>query len=146
MKKANLVISRKFPVKHPRAGQTTGLIEKLLKGAKIHTIRDNIEYWAGKVAKVNAGQMYISAKMWLDRPYNSPQQEMRRITKAGLQTIEMDYRNGRLSVQIDGRKYTELETLAGNDGLSLEDFIGWFFPDGRTHYKGAIIHFTDFRY
>lgn len=146
MKKANLVISRKFPVQHPRAGQTTGLIEKLLKGAKIHTIRDNIEYWADKVAKVNAGQMYISAKMWLDRPYNSPQQEMRRITKAGLQTIEMDYRNGRLSVQIDGSKYTELETLAGNDGLSHEDFIGWFFPDGRTNYKGAIIHFTDFRY
>lgn len=146
MKKANLVISRKFPVQHPRAGQTTGLIEKLLKGAKIHTIRDNIEYWADKVAKVNAGQMYISAKMWLDRPYNSPQQEMRRITKAGLQTIEMDYRNGRLSVQIDGRKYTEFETLAGNDGLSLEDFIEWFFPDGRTHYKGAIIHFTNFRY
>lgn len=146
MKKAILVISRKFPVKHPRAGQTTGLIDKLLKGAKIHTIRDNIEYWEEKIAKVNAGEMYISAKMWLNQPYKSPQQEMHRITKAGLQTIEMDYRSGRLSVRIDGRKYTELETLAGNDGLSLEDFVGWFFPDGRTHYKGAIIHFTDFRY
>ena len=84
--------------------------------------------------------------MWLNQPYKSPQQEMHRITKAGLQTIEMDYRSGRLSVRIDGRKYTELETLAGNDGLSLEDFVGWFFPDGRTHYKGAIIHFTDFIY
>lgn len=146
MKKVNLVVSRKFPVQHSRAGQTTGLIEKLLKGAKIHTIRDNIDYWRGKVARVNAREMYISAKMWLGQPYNSPQQEMRRITKAGLQIIEMSYRSGRLTVEIDGRKYTELETLAGNDGLSLEDFIGWFFPDGRTHYLGAIIHFTDFRY
>ncbi|WP_418989279.1 hypothetical protein [Alistipes sp.] len=146
MKKVNLVISRKFPVKHPRAGQTTGLLDKLLKGTKIHTIRDNIGYWEEKIAKVNAGEMYISAKIWLDRPYKSPQQEMRRFTKAGLQTIEMDYQNGRLSVRIDGRKYTELETLAGNDGLSLEDFIGWFFSNGRTHYKGAIIHFTEFRY
>ena len=146
MKKVNLVISRKFPVQHPRAGQTTGLVDKLLKEAKIHTIRDNIDYWTGKVARVNAGEMYISAKMWLGRPYASPQQEMRRITKAGLQIIEMSYRSGRLTVQIDGREYTELEILAGNDGLSLEDFIGWFFPDRRTHYKGAIIHFTDFRY
>lgn len=66
MKKVNLVISRKFPIKHPRAGQVTGLINNLLKGSKIHTIRDNMEYWATKVAKVNAGEMYISAKMWLD--------------------------------------------------------------------------------
>lgn len=146
MKKVNLVISRKFPIKHPRAGQVTGLINNLLKGSKIHTIRDNIENWEDKIAKVNAGEMYISAKMWLDQPYKSPQQEMRRINRAGLQIIEMDYLNGRLSVQIDGKKYTEPEILAGNDGLSLEDFIGWFFPAGREHYKGVIIHFTDFRY
>lgn len=62
MKKVNLVISRKFPAQHPRTGQTTGLIEKLLKGAKIHTIRDNIDYWEEKVARVNAGEMFISAK------------------------------------------------------------------------------------
>lgn len=146
MKKVNLVISRKFPIKHPRAGQVAGLINNLLQGSKIHTIRDNIKYWEDKVAKVNAGGMYISVKMWLDQPYKSPQQEMHRINRAGLQIIEMDYLNGRLSVRIDGKKYTEPVILAGNDGLSLEDFIGWFFPVGREHYKGAIIHFTDFRY
>ena len=146
MKKANLIISRKFPVKHPRAGQTTGLIDKLLKGAKIHTIRDNVEYWEARIAKVNAGEMYISAKMWLGQPYKSPQQEMRRITKAGLQTIEMEYKEGVLTVWIEGYYYRDAAALAANDGLSLEDFIGWFFPGGRTYYKGAIIHFTDFRY
>lgn len=146
MKKVNLVISRKFPTKHPRAGKSTGLIGKFLDGSKIHTIRDNIDYWWGKVERVNAGEMYISAKMWIGEPYRMPQQEMGRVEKAGLQIIEMNYIGGELFVQIDGRNYKDHETLAANDGLSLEDFIGWFFPGNRIHYKGVIIHFTDFRY
>lgn len=146
MKKVNLILSRKFPVKHPKAGKPTGLIEKALKGSKIHTIRDNIEYWQGKAERVNSGEMYVSGKMWLDQPYRSVQQEMFRLEKIGLQTIEMDYVNGILLVEIDGKIYRDHETLAANDGLSLEDFTGWFFSGKQWTYKGTIIHFTDFRY
>lgn len=146
IKKVNLPISRKFPARHPREGQSTGLVAELLKGSKKHTIRDNIDYWEGKVARVNAGDMYISAKMWIGRPYHSSIQEMKRITKAGTQRIEMNYIRGELFVRIDGKRFTDLETLAANDGLSLEDFIAWFFPGRRIQHKGVIIHFTDLRY
>ena len=146
MKKVNLPVSRQFRAGHPRAGQTTGMINKLLSGSKIHTIRDNIEYWTGKIAKVNAGEMYISVKMWIGRPYHTAQQEMHRIMKAGTQVIEMTYTGGILTVLIDGDIYPDHEALVANDGLSFEDFIGCFFSGKRSHYKGVIIHFTDFRY
>jgi hypothetical protein len=146
MKTAVLTISRHFPDGHPRAGQPTEMMNKHLKGLKKHTIRDNADYWKGIIAKVMAGVMYISVRMWIGRPRQSPQQEMNRITAAGTQDIEMDYLDGVLSVRIDGREYTDHETLAANDGLSLADFIGWFFRRKRSHYEGVIIHFTDFRY
>jgi hypothetical protein len=147
MKTAVLTISRHFPAGHPRAGQPTEMMNKHLKGAKKHTIRDNIAYWEDIVAKVKARVMYISVRMWIGKPRQSPQQEMNRITTAGTQRIEMTYIDEVLSVLIDGKEWTDHETLATNDGLSLADFIGWFFPRRkRTHYEGVIIHFTNFRY
>ncbi len=146
MKTAILTISRHFPDGHPRAGRPTELMNKHLNGKKIHTVRDNIDHWKKIAAKVTDGSMYISVRMWIGRPYKSPQQEMNRITTAGTQEIEMTYVNEVLTVLIDGKEWTDHEALAANDGLSLADYIGWFFPGKRNTYKGVIIHFTNFRY
>ncbi len=146
MKTAVMIISRLFPAGHPRQGKPTGLMDKFLKGTKIYTIRDGISFWEGIARRVNAGEMFISVRMWIGKPRQSPQQEMRRITKVGAQRIEMDYTGGVLTVRIDDREWADHEALAAGDGLSLPDFTGWFFSGKKSRYEGVIVHFTDFRF
>ena len=122
MKIAVLTIARRFPVGHPRA------------------------YWKGIVAKVAAGRMYLSVRMWIGKPRQSPQQEMGRAFPTCTQDVTMDYTGGVLAVTIDGQEWADHEALATRDGMTLADFIGWFFPGKRTHWEGVLIHFTDFRY
>ncbi len=50
-----------------------------------------------------------------------------------------------LQVNIDGVEF-ENEKVARNDGLTLENFATWFFPDLTGYFEGVVIHFTDFRY
>lgn len=38
------------------------------------------------------------------------------------------------------------EILISNDGLSIEEFIHFFFPEGKGTFIGKIIHWTDFKY
>lgn len=45
---------------------------------------------------------------------------------------------------VDG-KYPDIETLAENDGLSLEDWKAWF-KDYDLTQPMAVIFFTNFRY
>lgn len=42
-------------------------------------------------------------------------------------------------------KRVPIEVVAKNDGLSVEDFISWFFTKDNV-FEGVVIHFTDFRY
>lgn len=43
-------------------------------------------------------------------------------------------------------KFVDPAIIAKNDGLSLEDFIEWFFHGKSGSFSGKIIHFTDYRY
>ena len=49
------------------------------------------------------------------------------------------------TVFIDGKRILNVEQLAANDGMTLDDFVSWFFKTSNT-FEGVIIHFTDFRY
>ena len=49
----------------------------------------------------------------------------------------------------DWRVRQTLVEVAKNDGLEIEDFRRWFFPDKLKtdeYLEAAIIHFTPFRY
>lgn len=46
---------------------------------------------------------------------------------------------------IDGKQLLNVEQLAANDGMTLDDFVSWFFKTSDT-FEGVVIHFTDFRY
>lgn len=128
---------------------------------KIHTIRDNYEYWARIADEVNAGRGILSLRQWTGSPYNfkcdgSKPKEFLQLPKMGIQKITIekildahisegtplsigfDY-----SIFIDGKVSKQVNILPQNDGLSDADFRGWF---KKPIIKGAIIHFTDFRY
>ena len=87
---------------------------------------------------------------WTGRPYNSEQRTLGEVDKIGLQSITMTYssEDELPKAWVDGKEVS-VKLLAQNDGLSVEDFVSWFF--GTPLYKsnvfeGKIIHLTDFRY
>ena len=101
--------------------------------AKKHTIRGGKHFKAGDV---------FSPRVWHDKPYRSkqleimPNTEIKRVYDFKIE-VEGDYiclliDNGTMVTQLEA-----LETLAQNDGLSLQDFKDWF--KWGTPFDGQII-------
>lgn len=55
MKTYVLTFSRRFPGTHPRAGEATNFVEKILGHEKIHTIRSNFPLWKKRIEEVQKG-------------------------------------------------------------------------------------------
>lgn len=148
-KKVILTLCRVFPATHSKKGINTLFAVKLFAGRKIHTIRaDEKGQWAQKVADINAGNKILCVREWTGRPYNSEQREFARYEKIGLQHITMTYGSddARPKVWVDNKKVS-IHEVAKNDGLSVEDFVEWFFGNNKENvFEGVVIHFTSFRY
>ena len=132
-----IMLSRFFPATHPRKGEPTGFIEKILKGEKIHTIRANSRghYQDGDE---------LSLRYWSGKPYCSKQVEFHRC-RIRLEPVKITFRHPTLDTLMPG---FNPEMLANNDGLKWYDFYDWFNPsceNGKV-FKGDIVHFTGFRY
>lgn len=160
-----ITFSRTYPANHPKRGEPTHFVEKIWKylydlpgmswdvgeyqqrhdnhfgpeqvisvhdfTPKLHTIR------AGNRWK--AGDMF-SPRVWSGRPYNSkqiefaPPMEVKRVW--GFEIDRSDYR-------LDGKKLGPelLRVIAGNDGLSIDDFECWFrWP---KEFSGQIISWSE---
>lgn len=148
-KKVILTLCKVFPVAHSRAGEPTEFEKKLKTGEKKHTIRYNAKnVWAQRYKGIASGAKYLSLREWTGRPYNSEQRELARCEKIGLQHITMTYGTDDSVPQawVDGKK-VPVEQIAKNDGLSVADFVEWFFGSSKSNvFEGEVIHFTDFRY
>lgn len=135
-----LMLSKKFVGNHPKKGQDTNFIQNIANGFKIHTIRLNCELWKKRIDEVNQGKAVISLRQWIDKPYRSKQEAIKIITKGlvGYEVMNLS----KLSTE------EELTHIAGNDGLSKEDFIAWFggMDEVMKDKEVVVIHFTDFRY
>ena len=148
MKTFVLTVSEHFPLNHKRAGEKTGFPEAILNLSKIHTIRANYGLWYNRIKEVQAGKACLSIRKWEGKPYRSKQIEIVRLTNAdnvGVQKVRIY--DLWATVYIGERHYIRMkpETIAINDGLTIEDFKEWFndYPYG---LQMAIIHFTSFRY
>lgn len=163
MKTYVIMISMTFPATHPKKGERTYFIEKIIPPnydhfvmccpPKIHTIRANYELWAKRIEEVRAGKAELSLRYWTGSPYNSKndgskQEEYLRLTKdhgVGIQSVTLNFRT--LVSTVDGDAFNQnIDQIGRNDGfLSFRDFQDWF-----AHYDLskplAIIHFTPFRY
>lgn len=147
------MISHTFPKSHPRAGEQTNFVEKILNGEKIHTIRVNYDLWKKRIEEVNKGEAVISLRFWKGKPYRSEQIEFKKLTAdsgCGIERMNM-YRSNEHHIvyNINSKNLALLIDIARNDGLALYDFRKWFFPQwkGREYsYNAVIIHFTRFRY
>lgn len=162
--KAVLTISKKFFSGHPYAGDATNFATKFLEGSKIHTCRENFEYWEKQIAKLRANEGFLSLRQWSGKSYCSKQEIVKDIPGAecGVQklTLRFEYEFTELRnvlAYVDGR-LIDLFSLAQNDGLSRNEYINWFRPAFDKLMKKstspnpvfekeyALIHFTNFRY
>lgn len=150
-RKVIITFSKAFPPGHSKVGQPTGFESKLKAGTKIHTIRADAKgVWVNRHEAINSGRMYLSLREWTGRPYNSEQRILGERDRIGLQSIKMTYssEDELPRAWVDGRE-VPVKLLAQNDGLSVEDFVEWFFSTplykGNV-FEGKIIHLTDFRY
>jgi hypothetical protein len=155
-----LIVSDYFPAKHPLKGEQTYFEQKIRNNFenvpvmeigysilfKIHTIRANYELWKKRVNEINAGLAILSIRRWSGKPYRSEQIEIMQFEKLGIQKLE--FKNGLIDYMlVDGRyAFTNIgNTIAKNDGLSLDDFLAWF-KNYDLSKPMAILHFTNFRY
>jgi hypothetical protein len=149
-----LIIPEVFPSYHTHAGQPTDFIAKISRNEKIHTISKNYKLWQRRIDEVNFGLAYISLRKWSGKPYRSRQIEIKQFHFVGMELIQIDKYKTSESHYYDwnigsGGGILSLEQVANNEGLTLYQFLRWFFPDelaNGLHLEGAIIHFTDFRY
>lgn len=147
-KKAPLMISNEFPVTHKRAGESTGFKEKILCGSKVHTIRNNYDWWHDKAVMINSGEMELCLKSWIGRPYHTKQEQWLTLSSIGIQKIRMEYdaEQNHILAFVD-EKQVPVQMLALHDGLSVEDFIDWFFYGSKgSTFEGVVIHFTKLHY
>ena len=164
MKTYVITLSRHFLANHKRAGEETHFKEKFILGqgltdydtpsmAKIHTIRANYPLWEKRIKEVQEGRAVLSIRPWTGKPYRSKQVEIAMLTAengVGVQKARiMPEANFLIAIDENYDKYLctadEIEKIAQNDGLSIEDWKEWF--RGYDLSKPlAIIHFTKFRY
>lgn len=154
------MISKRFPVNHPKAGLRTFFREKIIASLydinvysykKLHTIRANYPLWEKRIKEVREGKAILSLRQWVDKPYRSKTQEIARLSASdgvGIQMLEFEKDcDGMASwyfFNIDG-KYPSLVDVALNDGLTVEAWREWF-KDYDLSRPLAVIHFTPFRY
>jgi hypothetical protein len=151
-----LTVSRQFMKSHPKSGQETGFVDKILAGKKIHTIRANYEFWKKRIDEVTAGSAILSVRYWSGKPYNSKQITIVDLTKedcVGIQKLTFApvygiqakiFTTGERKL-IGYKPCFEIDELSKNDGLLVKDFKDWFKGYDLSQPM-AIIHFTKFRY
>lgn len=153
-----LMISRKFPVHHPKAGSETFFKQKICAALgipatprfhtkKYHTARANYQLWSKRIHKINKGEAILSLREWSGEPYRSKQIEICKLTKVGLQKIRLDRKMiGKklvAAVTIDKNDLNQ-HIFAINDGFTTHDDMLDWFP---RRFQGALIHFDpEFKY
>ena len=131
--------------------------EIVVEGRKKHTCRSNYDYWDKKIARLKEAGGVLSVRQWSGKPYCSPQETIIDIPAAIIGVQKLLFFNANIDapyvvnnpcvygVEVDSYDDVNINDLAQNDGLSIEDFKSWFKSYNLSEPM-AIIHFTKFRY
>ena len=124
-----------------------------IRDKKLHTCRANYDLWAKRMAEVQAGRAVIELCYWSDKPYRSKQVVFATIDKdSGCGVQKLVFFDDDICCPyayeangVGNHAIYDIDDLAKNDGLSIDDFKSWFKGYDLSQPM-AIIHFTDFRY
>jgi hypothetical protein len=151
MKTHVLIVPRVFPQGHPKAGEQTGIVEKLQSGAKIHILMEAYETWRQRVKEVREGKAILSIRY---RAGNSEKAKQVEIMKVGqdnsdyLEVRRLEWRADYVAVasHMPHLAYNvPYSDIASNEGFSEEDFRA-LHKDADPREPMALIHLTPFRY
>jgi hypothetical protein len=150
-----LTCSRQFPKGHPKAGQPTWFVEKvlncfrredfslptsfipwtenyvtLLKGEeylKAMAVRDLKHHTIRAGNRWKVGDM-ASLRVWSGKPYRSKQIEFAQVEVKKVWEFSISHGNYSINTIQQGSFIPDcgLEKLANNDGLYVDDFWSWF--------------------
>lgn len=153
-----ITVSRKFPSHHPRKGEPTYFVEKILHdrpciqmvnlkelvkeydvvlekyeedfAPKGHTIR-KVNPLSKRGKRWKTGDL-ASLRFWSAKPYYSPQVTF--TTDIPIKVFDLYMCLSERYIEIDGKIHfadfdATIEKLATNDGLTVEDFKAWFGDD-----------------
>lgn len=124
-----ITFSEYFPVYHPKQGQPTGFVSKILAGEKNHTIRGGKRWKEGDL---------FSPRVWTGKPYNSPMKCISEVDMKVYKTYDFKIGNhGAIYLNGVFLMPEEVALISKNDGLEVNDFLDWFkFPNP---FDGQII-------
>lgn len=153
-----ITFSRYFPKGHPKEGQPTYFVEKILRGIHHLSVEAkeimDMEVWASCTPKfhtIRAGNRWkegdvYSPRIWSGKPYNSKQVEfappvrIEKIWEFGIDERDYSLRDGSGIIRPLG--FDLLTEIAMNDGLERDDFEHWFAGHpkrGETMFTGQIL-------
>ena len=162
-----ITFSTKFPAYHPKAGQPTYFVEKILSGLlkmeskgladaiyesrkwlscnDVDSFLEVVESQTPKFHTIRAGHRFkvgdmFSPRIWSGRPYNSKQIILAPDLKVEKVWNFEIYKEGIILTNKEGELYGSPSLwgdLAKNDGLELKDFLDWF--QYPKPFKGQII-------
>lgn len=138
-----LSFKKNFPDKSP-----TGFVQKILSGQKIHSMRNGERWKAGHYIHMATGTRTANYNQFnIDRPDLQKCISTQKVFMTCSYFSDITNEND-LAISIDDRLLLpdEIDCLIKNDGLTLQRFIYWFFPDGNDIWIGQIIHWTNFKY
>lgn len=157
------MVSRTFPAYHPKAGQQTDFVEKIwaaladeVSGFKIP---DHCKDWdwykyynaSPKLHTMRAGNRWkvgdmASLRYWSERPRHSnqvefAQVEVKKVWPIEFRPVKTGYSTASINCYINSEKVEAdvLQKLAESDGLTLDDLIDWFIPEGTKFIVGVPI-------
>jgi hypothetical protein len=114
-------------------------VEPILAGTKIHTIREN------KSDRWHHGIKIQMATGVRTKHYNCFTDQFKCVSTQRI-FMTLGY-NLEITVDCDTYLYNpDKLKLISNDGLTYNEFVQWFFPNGKDEFSGTIIHWTDLKY
>ncbi len=156
-----ITFSRFFPTYHPRKGEETFFVEKILNGVAekmpsgivdLNLLKNEVKGIINdfvllcssddiKSHTIRAGNRwkvgdYFSPRVWSGKPYASKQIEIAPpIEIKKIWTFEVKGKD----YILEGNKDCDWIEIAKNDGLSDDDFEYWFMTGKGKPFKGQII-------
>lgn len=167
-----ITFSRFFPIYHPKAGEPTYFVEKILNslGVTIQQVAKEKPYnnaahiindffvMDGSDTKhhtIRSGNRWkvgdtFSPRVWKGKPYNSPQIQFApdiEIKKVWNFDIYFEpYHKVVFKINHKQQNIKQMEILAKNDGLEYIDLLDWFKVHPKLkafHFEGQIICWSD---
>jgi hypothetical protein len=167
--KVIVVLGKKFPPKHLKAGLETdfslrvkcgqilndginagcwfpycGMCKLCDERGKIHTCQSNYEYWAKKINRLKEVGGVLSVRQWSGVPFRSKQEIIVDVPAEYVGIQRAVFTEDMKGVYIDDN-FVFIEEFANNDGLSYEDFCEWL-KNYDISKPLAVIHFTKYQY